>query len=59
MGHPGLFFVYFRSLQTHINTILQKIDVKKCPSSIRRWDSNPRPSERESPPITARPGLPP
>ena len=30
-----------------------------CPSSIRRWDSNPRPLERESPPITTRPGLPP
>ena len=30
-----------------------------CPSSIRHRDSNPRPSERESPPITTRPGLPP
>ena len=30
-----------------------------CPSSIRHWDSNPRPLERESPPITTRPGLPP
>ena len=38
---PGLFFVYFRSFQTNINTILQQINVKKCPSSIRRWDSNP------------------
>ena len=28
---PGLFF-YFRSFQTH-NTFLQKINVKKCPSS--------------------------
>ena len=28
-----------------------------CPSSIRRQDSNPRPSEHECPPITTRPGL--
>ena len=26
-----------------------------CPSSIRRQDLNPRPSEHESPPITTRP----
>ena len=31
----------------------------KCPSSIWCWNSNPRPSEHESPPITTRPGLPP
>ena len=31
----------------------------KYPSSIRCLDSNPRPSERESLPITTRPGLPP
>ena len=30
-----------------------------CPSSIRCRDSNPRPLECESPPITTRPGLPP
>ena len=53
---PGLFFVYFKSLQTNINTILQQKYVKICPSSIRHWDSNPRPSECESPPITTRPG---
>ena len=29
-----------------------------CPSSIRHWGSNPRPSD-EFPPITTRPGLPP
>ena len=29
-----------------------------CPSSIRRRDLNPRPFERESTPITTRPGLP-
>ena len=33
--------------------------VKKCPSSKRWWDSNPRPSGHESPPIITRPGLPP
>ena len=30
----------------------------KFPSSIWCWDSNSQPSERESPPITTRPGLP-
>ena len=59
MGHPGLFFIYFWSFQTYINTILQLINVKKCPSSIQRWDSNPRPYKHESSPITTRPGLPP
>ena len=33
--------------------------MKKCLPSIQCWDSNPRPSEYESPPITTRPGLPP
>ena len=28
-----------------------------CPSSMRRWDSNPGPSEHKSPPITTRPRL--
>ena len=50
-ANPGLFFVYFRSFQTNI-TILQQIYVKKCPSSIRCWDSNPQPLERESLPFT-------
>ena len=51
----GLFFVYFHSFQTNINSILQQFDVKKFPSSIWRWDSNPWPLERESPPITTKP----
>ena len=38
---------------------LQQIYVKKCPSYIWCWDSNPWPSVHESPPITTRPGLPP
>ena len=54
----GLFFVYFRSFQTN-NTIFTTNQCEKCPSSIWRWDSNPRPLEHESPPITTRPGLPP
>ena len=32
-ANPGLFFVYFQSFQTNIITILQQINVKKCPSS--------------------------
>ena len=32
--------------------------MKKCPSNIRCQDSNPRTLERESLPITTRPGLP-
>ena len=40
--------VSFLSFQTN-NTILTT--VKKCSSSIRRWDSNPRPLEHESSPI--------
>ena len=31
--------------------------MKKCPSSIQCWDSNPGTSRHESPPITTRPGL--
>ena len=33
------------------------MNVKKCPSSIRRWDSNSQPCDYESPPLTTRPGL--
>ena len=56
---PASFSFILSPFQTNINTILQQINVKKCPSSIWHQDSNPRPSERESPPITTRPGLPP
>ena len=59
MGQPASFSFIFRLFQTNINTILQQINVKKCPPSIRPRDSNPRPLERESPPITTGPGLPP
>ena len=47
---------YFKQTSQHF---LQQIYVKKCLSSIPCWDSNPQPLEHESPPIIARPGLPP
>ena len=49
-------FIFGLFKQTSLQ-FLQQIYVKKCPSSIRCWDLNPQPSERESPPITTRPGL--
>ena len=59
-GPSSAYFSFiFGPFQTNINTILQQINLKKCPSSIRHRDLNPRPSECESPPITTRPGLPP
>ena len=61
MGQPRPLFRLFRSFQTNIITIFTtKICEKsKCPSSIRCWDSKPRPLERESLPITTKAGLPP
>ena len=57
-SNPGLFFIYFRSLQTNITIFTtNQCEKMSCPSSIRRQDSNPRPLERESLPITTRPGL--
>ena len=54
-AYPGLFFIFGLFKQTiHF---LQQINVKKCPSSIWRWDSNPWPLEHESLPITTRPVL--
>ena len=57
MGHPRplfrLFSVFFK--QTSIQ-FYNKL-MWKCSSSIWHWESNPRPSERESPPITPWPGL--
>ena len=55
---PGLFFVYFWSFSNKQYNFYNKSMWKmSCPSSIRRWDSNQRPLERESHPITTRPGL--
>ena len=56
---PASFSLTFGLFQTKINTILQQFNLKKCPSSTWHWDLNPRPQDRESPPITTRPGLPP
>ena len=58
-ANSGLFFVLFSVFFKQTLQFLQQINVKKCPSSIRRRDSNPRPFEHESSPITTRPGLPP
>ena len=57
-ANPGLFFISFR-IFTHTLQFLQQINVKNCPSNIWCRDSNSRPLDHESPPITARPGLPP
>ena len=51
-------FIFGLFKQTSLQ-FLQQIYVKKCPSSIQYQKSNPWPSERESLPITTRPGLPP
>ena len=52
--NPGLFlFSVFSNKQYNFTTNI----CEKCPSSIRCRDSNPRPSEHESLPITTRPGL--
>ena len=55
---PASFSFLFCLCQT-TKQFLQKINVKKDPSSIWCWDSNPRPLKHELSPITTRPGLPP
>ena len=55
---PASLFIYFHSFQTN-NTIFTTNQCEKCPSSKWLWDSNPRPLEHESSPITTKPGLPP
>ena len=57
-GHSQPLYVYFPLFNTNITTFTTN-KCEKCTSSIRCWDSNPRPSEHKSPPITTRPGLPP
>ena len=56
MDHPRPLFCLFSYFWTNI-TIFKANKCEKCPSSIRCWDSNPRPLEYECPPITTRPGL--
>ena len=56
---PASFIIYFWSFQTNIIPIFKTNICEKM--SIQYWclDSNQRPSEHESPPITTGPGLPP
>ena len=60
-ANPGLFFIYFQSFQTNINTIftINQCEKMSMASSIWYRDSNPQPLNHESTPITTRPGLPP
>ena len=51
-------FHLFSSFHTHISNFTTN-KCEKCPSSIWCRDSNSRPFEHESPPITTRAGLPP
>ena len=59
--HRPLFrlFAVFSNKQYKTIFTTNQCEKMSCPSSIWRRDSNLRPSERESPPITTRPGLPP
>ena len=55
--HRSLFCLYL-SFQTKL-TIFTTNMYEKYPSKKQQcWDSNPQPSEHESPPITTRSGLP-
>ena len=56
---PASFSLIFGLFKQTSLQFLQQIYVKKCPSSIWCRDSNPQPSERESLPITTRPGFTP
>ena len=58
MGQPRSLF---RSFQTNINTIFTTNQYEKMsiPSSLWHRDSNPRPLDHESSPITTRPGFTP
>ena len=57
MYYPRPLFNIFSVFFLQILQILQQNNVKKCPSSRWRWDSNPQPSVHESASITTRPGL--
>ena len=54
---PAYFLFIFVFSNNHYNFTTTKCE--KCPYGSRCRDSNPRPSEHESPPVTTRPGLPP
>ena len=51
---PAPFSFIFCLVKQILQLLLQQYNVKKCPS--RCWDSNSRPTECQSPPITTRPG---
>ena len=53
----GLFSIIFVFSNKHYNSYNKYMWKMLWPSSILRQDSNTRPSEHESPPITTRPGL--
>ena len=57
-ANPVLFFIYFRLFRTHYK-FYNKYVCEKCPSILQCQDSNSRPLEQESPPMTTRLGLPP
>ena len=59
MGHPQPLSNLFLVFSKPTTQILHHIKVKKCPSSIRHWDSKTQPSDYESPPLTTRLRLPP
>ena len=60
MGQPLPIFIYFWSFQTtNTSFTTNQCEKMSSPSSIPCQDSNPRPLEHESSPITTRPGLPP
>ena len=54
--HLPLFRLFSVFLNQPIQ-IVQQINVEKSPSGIRHQDSNSRPSDYESPPLTTRPGV--
>ena len=58
-ANPGPFYHLYLVLLNKQHFNFYNKYVKKCPSSIRYWDSNTQPIEHETPPITTRPGLPP
>ena len=55
MGQPRTLFLLFSVFFKQNNTIFTTNQCEKCPSNIRRRDSNPRPLEHESSPITTKP----
>ena len=57
-GHTDIRYIFLAQKMAIIRYNICNKYVKKCPSSIWYWDSNPWPLEHESPPITTSPGLP-